>query len=89
MVRISIGEAVCDILNKDNVPAAQTGRSGVVEAGEGCAWPPSLTGRLFSIPSHDSPNVHDYESNADTNRATCSSRGSARCYFFRGAGSAF
>jgi hypothetical protein len=39
-------EAVCGILNTDNVPGAQTGRSGVVQAGEGFAWPRSLTGHL-------------------------------------------
>ncbi len=43
-------EAVCDILGKDNVAGAQTGRSGVVQAGEGFAWRRSLTGRLFSLP---------------------------------------
>ncbi len=40
-------EAVCVILDKDNVPSAQTGRLGVVQAGEGFAWPQCLTGRLF------------------------------------------
>jgi hypothetical protein len=38
-------EAVCGILVKDNVPGAQTGRPGVVQAGEGFAWRRSLTGR--------------------------------------------
>ena len=45
MFQISIVVVVCVILDKDNVPGAQTGRSGVVPAGEGCAWRRSLTGR--------------------------------------------
>jgi hypothetical protein len=38
---------VCVILEKDNVASAQTGRSGVLQAGEGFAWRRSLTGRPF------------------------------------------
>lgn len=43
---------VCGILEKDNVPGAQTGRSGVVQAGEGFAWRQCLTGRLCSLPCY-------------------------------------